>query len=233
MKWRTVIILVVVAVAATVGGIFLGSWLKGESSPQSSETVATATQDPTAPTPSTTKQPSSPPVTRVVPPTTEPTEQATTPDPVLPTPATGSLTKGREKKLFDGKATIPNTPAAWEEKSSDADSMTFIDKSNCSERCPTVWFYDVSKGQNHVTFGDNPLGAWATDHCHGQGTNATTTFTAGGEDATYVKLSCEGQDYFAWYIPGKKLLVTTQDADGQIADPQIIQAVVASIVWNR
>jgi hypothetical protein len=225
MKRRTVIIIVLAVLATFVGGISVGAWLKsGDAS--SGNPAATATQDPTTATSPATTTPS----VANVPATTEATA---TNDPVLPTPAKGSLTQGREKKLFDGKITIPNTPAAWEEKSSDADSMTFIDKSNCSSGCPTIWFYDVSKGQNHVTFGDNPLGVWATDHCHGQGTDTTADFTAGGQPAKYRRLSCDGQDFFAWYVPSKKFLATTQDADGQIADPQIIQAVVASLVWNR
>jgi hypothetical protein len=77
------------------------------------------------------------------------------------------------------------------------------------------------------------MAAWAADLCHGQGTDSSADFTAGGEPAKYRHLSCEGQDFFAWYVPGKKVLVTTHDVDGQTSNPQIIQAALQGVVWSR
>jgi len=228
MSRRTVITTAAILAALAVGGVG-GVVLSGGDS-GSNDTVAAATQSPTqTPTTPHAENPATDPATS---PASEPAATPSTPNPVLPTPAKGSLTEGRKKVLLGGKLTIPNTPTAWEETSSDKDSTVFNDVSNCSTGCPKIWFYDTSKGQNHVTFGDNPLAVWAKDVCHGQGTDLSASFTAGGKPATYRTLSCEGEDFSAWWVPSVHVLVTTQDADGQISDPKIVQAALESAVWN-
>lgn len=232
MSRRTVITIAAIVAALVIGGV-VGAVLGGGGS--GSDTVAEATESSapaiTAPAPTDTHLITEPATT---PGTDEPVSTpSTTRDPVLPTPAPGSLTEGREKVLLGGKLTIPNTPVAWIEKSSDGDSVMFTDESNCSEGCPSIWMYDTSKGQNHVTFGDNPLAAWAKDVCHGQGTDLSAAFTAGGKPATYRTLSCAAQDYHAWWVPSQRVLVTTQDADGYISDPKIVQAALEGAVWKN
>lgn len=234
MSRRNTVITVCVAVvvALILGGVFGAIVFGGDAG--SDTPAAAATESPeTAPTGTAlpTKNTATDPATN---PTGEPAETVTPPTvpEVLPTPATGSLTEGRKKVLLGGKLTIPNTPVAWVEKSSDGDSANFADESNCSEGCPQIWFYDTTKGQNHVTFGDNPLAAWAKDVCHGQGTDLSAAFTAGGKPATYRTLSCQGQDFHAWWVPSQKVLVTTQDADGYISDPKIVQAALEGAVWK-
>ena len=232
MSRRTVITILAIVAALIVGGV-VGAVLGGGDS--GSDPAATATKNPSQSAPTDTHPPTEHSVTE--PATTVGAEEPTTAppttrNPVLPTPAPGSLTEGREKVLLGGKLTIPNTPVAWVEKSSDGDSANFADESNCSEGCPQIWFFDTTKGQNHVTFGDNPMAAWAKDVCHGQGTDLSAAFTAGGKPATYRTLSCQGQDFHAWWVPSQKVLVTTQDADGYISDPKIVQAALEGAVWN-
>lgn len=229
MSRRTVITALAIVAALVLGGVFGAIVFGGDA--ESDTPVATATESPARSTPIKTNAPTEPATTVE---TEEPVATPpTTRDPVLPTPAPGSLTEGREKVLLGGKLTIPNTPVAWVEKSSDGDSVMFTDESNCSEGCPSIWMYDTSKGQNHVTFGDNPLAAWTKDVCHGQGTDLSAAFTAGGKPATYRTLSCAGQDYHAWWVPSQKVLVTTQDADGYISDPKIVQAALEGAVWKN
>jgi hypothetical protein len=237
MSRRTVIITAaIVAVIAGGTGATVGAIMAGGDSGSGSTSVS-VTQDPTKSVPPT----SLPTKNTAVDPTTNPASEPTavtpppsTRNPVLPIPATGSLTEGREKVLLDGKLTIPNTPAAWEETASDKDSATFDDKSNCSSACPKIWVYDTTKGQNHNTFGDDPLTVWAADVCdHStQGPTSSADFMAGDKPAVFRLRSCQAQDFYAWWIPGEKVLVTTQAADGGRPDPNIVQAALERAVWQ-
>jgi hypothetical protein len=145
-------------------------------------------------------------------------------------PSTPAVLNGAVvKEVFPG-LTAP-IPSGWVGQSSDEDSHTYADMSSCTtaqKRCPQIEFLSLASGSNRVNYGSNPVNQWAKNVCPSRSPDSVApmgTFVAGGTTVNAYEFACQGIENYAWLVPGK-LLVLTSDATGGASAPSTVQAVL-------
>lgn len=174
-------------------------------------------------------------------PTTEPTASSALPVPgtnsILPKAAYGTLDSAMEDKLFNNTVVVLQ-PEAWFQGDGDGDSQDYADNTTCSandlKSCAKIEFINLV-GANKVNYGSNPITAWARNVCPERSIDAVqgpAQFNAGGEMAGYYLFTCNGSNFYAWYVPSRHLLVTGKDGSGNALEVGIVQAVMERIQFK-
>jgi hypothetical protein len=97
-----------------------------------------------------------------------------------------------------------------------------------AKECPQIQFLSLASGSNRVNYGTNPVGQWAKNVCPSRSPDSVVpmgTFAVSGKTVAAYELPCQGVENYAWYVPGK-LLVLTGDANGGVVAPSTVQAVL-------
>jgi hypothetical protein len=126
---------------------------------------------------------------------------------------------------------IAPIPPTWAGEGSDSDSHVYADVSTCTtaqKRCPQIEFLSLTSGPNLANYGSAPLRQWAKNVCPSRSPDSVApmaTFVAGGTTVNAYEFACQGIENYAWLVPGK-LLVLTSDATGGASAPSTVQAVL-------
>ena len=222
MKRRTLLIVVAIALLFGGGGEVIGALMFGGNG-----TVKAGVTSPAVATPSASTSPTTPAVTE----SPEVTEAPTTSVPTsAPTAASlPAVLKGAEEQKLFSWLTAP-IPLEWTGVQGDGDNRNFADLNACTDTasCPHIQFISLTSGPNRINYGTNPIRQWAKNVCPARSSDSVEkgkTFTVGSVSITAYSLSCQGLENYAWYAPGK-LLVLIGDAPGGAADSDTVQVVL-------
>lgn len=158
-----------------------------------------------------------------------------------PTPDFASLSSNPADAIeMFGKLTIPH-PNMWGGTMSEEWRARYEDRTTCaaaSSQCPHVEFIDQSSPDGQKLLGKDPVGWWKSQPCVTgvkQKVEGPVSMKLGGQSAKLYRVRCGTSDLvynYAWFVPGKKLLVTGSAGSAGALVTATIQAALERVSWT-